>query len=125
MNSFSHCFVAHIGLILSLRIVCIATSKLGWNLGVILNMNNTDYHLKVKNLNKGIFTLQDATDKELVRLNINMDWRYAKAEYEIEVLLINELFTPEILLFLIHNCNYFLALSGNGSNTEGILAAIV
>lgn len=104
---------------------CIISSKLGWNLGVTLSINETDYVLKVKNLGKGIFTLQDETDYELIRIDVNMDWIHAKADFTIEVLRNEELFAPEILLFLVHNCNYFLALSGNGSNTEGILAAIM
>lgn len=104
---------------------CIISSKLGWNLGVALSINNADYFLKVKNLGKGIFTLQDASDYELLRINVDMDWIHAKAEFEIEIFRDAELFTPEILLFLIHNCNYFLALSGNGSNTEGMLAATI
>ncbi|MFD2523355.1 hypothetical protein [Emticicia soli] len=104
---------------------CLLSSKLGWNLSVTIRIQETDYQLKVKSLLDGIFILQDTNENVLVKIDASMDWAYAKADFGIQVFDKTELFTPEVLLFLIHNCNYFLALSGNGSATEGMLAAMV
>lgn len=102
---------------------CIVASKLGWDLSVSVNIEQKAYQLKVKNLSKGIFTLLDNDKTELVKIEAAMDWMNAKAAFELEVCSAG-LFSPEVLLFLVHNCNYFLALSGNGGSTEALLAGI-
>lgn len=102
---------------------CIAASKLGWDLSVSLIIEQRAYQLKVKNPGKGVFTLLDNDKTALVKIEAKMDWIHAKAAFEIEVYPAG-LFSPEVLLFLVHNCNYFLALSGNGSSTEALLAGI-
>jgi hypothetical protein len=96
----------------------IAYSKLGWDLSVALCIQDSHYQLRVKDLSKGIFTLQNEQREELMQIEANMNWLQAKAEFEIELWRNPELFSPEILLFMVHNCNYFLALSGNSSEAS-------
>lgn len=102
---------------------CILSSKLGWNLNVKVRIQDAEYQLKVKNLVEGVFILQDKEENTLVEIDAEMDWTSAKAEFKIDILDKNSLFSPETILFLVHNCNYFLALSGNGGATEASLAA--
>ena len=103
---------------------CIISSKIGWELSVAVYLNEREYLLRVKNLIRGIFVLQNEKNEDLLHIDVNMDWLHAKAEFEIVVLRYPETFSPEILLFLIHNCNYFLALSGNGSFEASLAAAV-
>lgn len=102
---------------------CIATSRLGWDLGVALAIGEKTYRLKVTRLGKGEFSLLDHNKTELVKIKAGMDWMHAKAAFELEVYACG-LFNPEVLLFLVHNCNYFLALSGNDGSTEALLSGI-
>lgn len=100
---------------------CIAQSKLTWNCSVIINIEEKEYFLKVKSLLKGTFVLLDKKSRELISLTTEIDWLYGKAAYEVRF---NEdlptVFSPELVLFLIHNCNYFMAFSGNGGATEAL-----
>lgn len=93
-------------------------------LSVAVYLNESQYQLRVKNLARGVFVLQNEKNEDLLHIDVSMDWLHAKAEFEIVVLRHPEMFSPEILLFLVHNCNYFLALSGNAS-FEASLAAVV
>lgn len=92
---------------------CMASSKLGWNLSVAVSLQDGHYQLSVKNLAKGIFVLINEHKEELLQIEASIDWLHAKTEFDIDLWRNPELFIPEILLFLVHNCNYFLALSGN------------
>ncbi len=104
---------------------CVLSSKLGWSLSVALLFQNAELQLKVKSIPKGIFFIQDENENILVQINANVDRTYAKANFEIEILDEVYLFTPEVLLFLIHNCNYFMVLSSNGNYTTSLLAGVV
>lgn len=102
---------------------CIAKSTLNWNLSVIISINGKEYLLKMKSLTEGLFVLMDSDKNELLYIDADMDWSNLKASYHIWF---NEGIktdlSNEILLFLVHNCNYFSALSGNASCTEYLAA---
>lgn len=103
---------------------CMISSEIGWELSVAVYLNESQYQLRVKNLARGVFVLQNEKNEDLLHIDVSMDWLHAKAEFEIVVLRHPEMFSPEILLFLVHNCNYFLALSGNASFEASLAAAV-
>ncbi|RQO69516.1 hypothetical protein DBR43_15680 [Pedobacter sp. KBW06] len=102
---------------------CICQSKLNWDLSVTVHLGTQEYLLKMKRLTEGTLALTDADQNELICLKTNMNWQSCKASYEICINeKLNFRITPEQLLFIVHNCNYFMALSGNQGVSESLAA---
>lgn len=103
---------------------CIAQSKMNWSQSVIITIDNQEYLLKMTSFNTWNFTLSDSTHQEILSIVADANWFKTSTGYDIQIADGKEkLFAPEELLFIIHNCNYFMAMTGGGI-TAAIAATI-
>ncbi|MCW3467053.1 hypothetical protein [Chitinophaga nivalis] len=97
----------------------VGESKINWNLSIAMTINKKEYLLKVKHLLNLEFVLLDAAREVVMSIDATMDWCNCRVDYEMNT---GETFNAKEILFIVHNCNYMMAMNGTGMEAVGASA---
>lgn len=97
-------------------------SKLNWNMSMTVLLNGNEYTLKTCSLLSMDFVLLNAAKQPVMGINSTINWWNYDVRYSIHLPENQqEVFSPEDLLYLIHNCNYYMMM--NIGRTETLSAS--